>query len=519
LRGRLLDPEGRPAASVKAYVASLTVEGPPPRTVHFADPDKKDADFQEEVTTDAEGAFEVRGSPGCEVQMIVRDERFAPQWVLLKATKGARTETGPVRLAPRRTLDGTVVDVDTGQPLAGVGVSALSNSKAVGATPRRAEARTDGEGRFRLSPFPGDSVTLLTNAPEAEPYLVGQHHIDKWTDDNPRQVKIALVRGAVLRGRVTEKESGRPVARATVSFRPRTVGHPVLKRRAGMPTAIGWWLSDTVTDADGRYRAVVLPGPGHLLVKGPTPDYIPEETTEGLLSEGKPGDAPSYPDALIPLDLAEGAGPLDLAVQLRRGVTLRGRVVDSDGKPVARGLMLCPSLVPGEGFTYSQTVEAVTDGRFELPGRDPDRAGPVFFYDPQRKEGTRVELSGSGEPTVRLAPCRTAKVRFVDGDGKPASGTPVELDLVVHPRGAPPGASWYVLQSGYAVPAPTLAGPRCATAGPGRGEMTFTGLIPGATYLIMADEGKGLVVKKEFTVKPGEDPRLDGVVVRPRAKK
>jgi hypothetical protein len=50
------------------------------------------------------------------------------------------------------------------------------------------------------------------------------------------------------------------------------------------------------------------------------------------------------------------------------------------------------------------------------------------------------------------------------------------------------------------------------------GEVTFHGLIPGATYLIQADEGRGLVVKETFTVAADEDPKVPDIVVRRQAK-
>jgi hypothetical protein len=103
----------------------------------------------------------------------------------------------------------------------------------------------------------------------------------------------------------------------------------------------------------------------------------------------------------VRLDVAPGPEPRDVPVELRRGVTVKGRLVGADGNPVAYAVMVNPRYVTAEGFTYQGTALAVTGGRFELTGRDPDRAAPLFFCDPQRSEGARVELAGDGEPTVR----------------------------------------------------------------------------------------------------------------------
>ena len=124
-------------------------------------------------------------------------------------------------------------------------------------------------------------------------------------------------------------------------------------------------------------------------------------------------------------------------------------------------------------------------------------------------------MAGGDQPTVRLVPCRSTVVRFVDSDGKPAVGARVLLDVVVHPRGALVDAKTKTLHPGCTVPAGMLINGRSAAFGGAPGKVKFSGLIPGATYLIKADEGQGMVVKKEFTVQPDEDPQLPDIVVQP----
>jgi hypothetical protein len=195
-------------------------------------------------------------------------------------------------------------------------------------------------------------------------------------------------------------------------------------------------------------------------------------------------------------------------------VTVKGTVVGPDGVPADVAVIVSPTYMPREEYHYQGVPLYAQNGRFELPGCDPDRAVPVLFCDPKRKHGARVELSGACEPTVRLAACRSARVRFVDAEGKPAAGTRIALDVVVHPRGVPAGLPERFLHTGYTVPAATLSGGRFATAGKGPGEVVFPCLIPGATYLIQVDEGRGMVVKKQFTVQADEDSQLPDILVR-----
>jgi hypothetical protein len=202
-----------------------------------------------------------------------------------------------------------------------------------------------------------------------------------------------------------------------------------------------------------------------------------------------------------------------MALELRRTAPLQGQIVGLDGQPTARAVILCPTYVPGDSSNYSGTVLHGANGRFGVPGYDRSRPVPVLFFDPDRLQGTRVELAGE-EPTVRLLPCRSATVRFVDEEGKPAVGARIQLDVMVHPGGTPVHERWRFLHSGYAVPAAMLGDPRYATAGTQPGEIVFHALIPGATYLIEADEGNGMVVKKTFTVNANEDVTLPNIVVR-----
>ena len=66
------------------------------------------------------------------------------------------------------------------------------------------------------------------------------------------------------------------------------------------------WL-DAASDANGRFEIVALPGPGNLLVRAPTHDYIPLEVSEDELIFGTKGNGKSqssrlyFPDALVPL--------------------------------------------------------------------------------------------------------------------------------------------------------------------------------------------------------------------------
>ena len=58
------------------------------------------------------------------------------------------------------------------------------------------------------------------------------------------------------------------------------------------------------TDADGRFRMPVWPGPGYLLLKAPTLDYVHVMVSSGEKWDGKPGLKRQYHDGAVRLDLS-----------------------------------------------------------------------------------------------------------------------------------------------------------------------------------------------------------------------
>jgi hypothetical protein len=124
---------------------------------------------------------------------------------------------------------------------------------------------------------------------------------------------------------------------------------------------------------------------------------------------------------------------------------------------------------------------------------------------------------------IRLQPCGQARVRFVDPDGKPVAKlnvfpylellmTPGTTRIMIAGRGEHPAADEASLPRVDFQHYPN--GP--STDADGR--ITLPDLIPGAPYRIVdystrrAVE-KGLEIRKDFTVKPGEIVDLGEILV------
>jgi RNA polymerase sigma factor (sigma-70 family) len=507
LRGRLLDLQGQPAAGVKVSVTGIGTRD----DVSLAAPAEGLPLWPKPATSDAEGRFTLAGLPrNQEAGLLAQSDRFAWQPLRLAADNGEREMTWT--LSPARLLEGKVVHEDTGK--------AAANARFV-VRPQGVTGGADGSGRFRLNlppPVGERQLALLFVYPaEGEPYLPVRQEVAWPQGAVKHEIEVKLPRGVLVRGRVTEAQSGRPVAGAGVQFLPREVDNP--NRR---PNVLTQWDNLAASGADGSFRLAVPPGPGHLLVSGPGRDFVQEEAGRRAVTVGKPGGHRLHADGLVPLDLAPGAGPTDVAVRLRRGVSVRGRLLGPAGQPVARAVMACGLLmraVPSDG-----AVE-VRDGVFALHGCDPDKDYAVHFFDADHGWGASVTLSGrraEDDPvTVRLAPCGGATARFVDAEGKPLPDQParrVMFRLVVTPG---PSYEESVRKGVLAADeefAESLVSRKERMSRRGlktdaEGRVTYAGLIPGATYRLLTVEKESGVVRKEFRAEAGKTLDLGDVMI------
>src|SRR5260370_6150844 len=211
-----------------------------------------------------------------------------------------------------------------------------------------------------------------------------------------QELDVSIPVGVIVRGRVTEARSGKPVAGARVQYRQRLTNNPSARKDSyslfleeGQIMRPVSTLETAISGADGRFQLAVSAGPGHLFVLAATLDYVPVATTLRELDGGKPGSMRYYPHAVVALEVKSGAEAPEVKAELRRGVTLRGRVVGPDGKPAAKFIVLCREYIPSgfhqwNGFT---NWLAGRDGKFELPGRDPDKAVTAYFFAREHQRG------------------------------------------------------------------------------------------------------------------------------------
>jgi RNA polymerase sigma factor (sigma-70 family) len=333
---------------------------------------------------------------------------------------GAKSE---IVVGPCVPIEGVVTDLDTGKPIAG---AAVFNRIEVpyNWAPERIETTTDGQGRYRLNGRPnrtGNRVTVTP--PKGEPYLSPADYPPAGEPGKAVALNFQLKRGVVITGRVSDPATGRPL-RAVIEYKTwfdnsSAKGmHPV-------------WRSTAISAGDGTYELVGLPGRGLLTAKvdqmragrclsGAGAEAIPGFDARGQVFPTLPDKTfPAIANTLVAVD-AKADEKTTCDIPISTGKTVRGRIVDPDGKPLT-GVRIAGSV--GAAF-YTPDLPAA---EFTIPAINPAAPKPHFFYHAKRNLAVAVVLKGD-EPdgfTVKLRPAATISGRLLDAAGEPLAGVEI----------------------------------------------------------------------------------------------
>ncbi len=520
VHGRLTDLRGSPAANVMFRVSALWRRKPVLSGLQVTTPLSEPLPpWLGPLGADAQGRFTLRGlPPDAEVTLQVRDDRFALQDLRIATSPEGQPNEVVLALAPGHLLEGRVTFGDSRQPVAGTRLHVTGyQSPTATESFDRIDGQTGPDGRFRISASVAHHYGIVVDPPEGSPYFLRRLTRDA-TQEAHQQIDITLERGILVRGQIRELGTGRPVPGAFVVYRPRRKNNPMFKEDL---IATGYRELSVVSGGDGSFQIPALPGPGHLLVKGPSPDFIPVRTSEGELDFDPPSGARLYPVGLLALKLDPSATVADVSIRLRRGVTLLGRVVDPDGQSVPTGAIYSEA-VDSAGFEFSISDLPIREGRFTLRGLDPEKAISAFVFDGKRQLGASLQLSvpKDGQPvTFTLHPCGSARTRFVDPSGKPVAMVAslfaprfgLEMVIPLNSSGDPRDRTDHFAT----MPVDNIDYNRyVALRTDGQGHLTFPSLIPGATYRVMAAE-RGWVMKKEFVAQASKTVELPEISVVP----
>jgi RNA polymerase sigma factor (sigma-70 family) len=341
---------------------------------------------------------------------------------------------------PTQIITGVVRDKKTGKPLADVGVT----GRASGYSDNPVHARTDAEGRYRLVGLPKGAERRLTfySADKDAAYLGQVKTLPEAEGLTPITADVELARGVVITGRVTDKETGKPIV-GGVRYVPLS-GNKELEKLPGQDVHLNGAVSYPL-DADGRFRIVAPPGLGIVLaraedrIRGARPytqaRLNPDDLKKPYFTvlDGVGEIVRSAADHVEPLlgtnafkviEPPDGAEPLTVNFALDPGKSVTGRIEDADGKPAAG------AMVAGLGPTWVR-VERSADATFTAVALDPDHPRNIAAIHPQRKLAGVAQLRGDEkEPVVRLKPWGAVTGVVQDADGKPLAGVALRLSFL-----------------------------------------------------------------------------------------
>ena len=321
------------------------------------------------------------------------------------ASPSAASPSAEVSVAAVETgaLSG-VVTTEAGTPIANVTVELQTWEDSISTV-------TDAQGAYLFAPVAANSYVVGFDPPKdsgllAEYYDNANSFWDAtWVPvtagHTTANIDAVLSPGGIISGQVTD-QAGHPLADVSVE------------------ADSGYFLTQTTTDAEGRYHIQGLPTQSYQVT------FVPP-VASGLMSEYfddvfDPADA-----TLVPVVAGQVLPDVDAA--LAPGGTISGRVTRPDGQPV-------PDLwVEASGASLSQFVATDADGRYRVPGLPtgdyrirfhPAPSTGLFaeFYDnaPDAAQATLVPLV-VGE-TVENIDAVLAEGSLISGTVTTSSGDP-----------------------------------------------------------------------------------------------
>ena len=359
------------------------------------------------------------------------------------------------------------------------------------------EARTDERGQYRLDGLPRAPAYRLFVDPGGEPYAGATLRVAAGTPAfEPVTFDVGLGRGIPVRGRVTDRATGRPV-RASVdvyAFEDNPHARDFPGFREGVPPR-------AFTAVDGRYEALAVPGRGLIGVQ--VGGYLVRYRVAvgiGSIRGIDPGfggfrTIPTFchPDAynaLAEIDLDPKAGSATLDLQVEPGRTVAVTPVDPEGRPVAG------TTAAGVVDLHPTSEYPQESPTFEIHALDPSRPRRVTVAHAGRNLIGSVYLNGdeAGPLTIPLRPSGTIAGRIVDDDGRPRGG----LGIISSGGSRPARPAEQGILPGGDVGGGIRVGRD--------GRFRIGGLVPGLKYGGGAGEGMHYhgELFRDVTVAPGE---------------
>ena len=425
IRGRVVGPDGQRVVGMKIDLVSVS-DGKTSTSLQRSNilPEA----WPKSTVTDGEGEFTFRGAPETTVKQTVsfqvNDERFGAQQMQVTLD---RDGSSTLQLKQSAIVTGQVVREDSGLPISNAWLLVVPNE--IGQV---GDLQSDGipvqadvEGRFQVRCYPEKHLTVYVYPPEGEPYLAWVTDAQHWpAGKSDFDLRIEVPRGVLVQGKVIESTSGKPIAGAGIEY---WVARDKNPHRSREFVDKAYWAAEyrrVLSDSDGSFKQVVVPGPGYLVAKAPDSSYVSRQITHGELLWDKPGGYFVNVESAKSINPEPNAETTDVVMDMKPGITIRGRVEGPDGRPITRVKMLSASFTRVQSVYWTSRRELLAvDGNFELPGCDPTESRTIFLLDAKAQLGATAILNPRNHkdkpPVIRLVPCGSATVQLVDKQGTP----------------------------------------------------------------------------------------------------
>lgn len=452
LAGRASDDAAQPLAGVRVavMVPSTRQRGMSGRGEYI----------EVEATTTADGSFRLEGLPAGRVIL-----EFYSRSHVRKLLQDVEVDRSEVEVALQRaaTIAGRVVDAVSGEPVTTFKIRFVTAKLAPGERGgggyaatwvREGRSFVDARGRWRAEGEEMEPGTIWGVEAIAAGYAPARNtHVVAALAPDPDACVLALPRGGTVSGRVLGRNTGAPIAGATLTWFADEVE---LQRAAYEP----YGLLRARTDAAGAFELSDLP---------------PGDTKLAVEATGMPRHVEG------PFALASGQR-VQRTILLGDGARIRGQVVNAAGEPVADArLMLHPR---SDRSLQTATGESRAEGSFAFPGLaagEYDLSGYALSDGVSTCYARRLTVEVDQDLELRLAPEGSASVRGTIGGEGPV----------------PDGVSLLLLPSGEA------SATRTALRGVAHGNAFELRGAPAGEYLLHASAPDGRMGSTKVTLREG----------------
>ena len=416
-----------------------------------------------EQKTNLKGEAVFRGLPqGALIRLSTISATYANPDIedAISLSLSAQQTAPPIKLTLGATLQGRVIDEQSGKPVQGiqVGVQSADRGNGYGAS------HTDSDGNYRISKLTGGAYNISIRFTEEQQKTRTARAIEKvnlkqgerLTDQNLR-----LIKGSLVTGKVTDKTTGKPIPGARIG-----VYGPANPRSSSAVLGVE-------TNQNGDYAARVPSGVEYVYVMG-----LPADQSERYQQPKGEGESVTLGENAV----ATQDFTLTPSI-LKTLKSVHGKVLGADGKPIPGAIISVNPVYDQRSYFRDSEGQSDANGLFTLP-MSTASARIRAFKGKTATLATTLAQSGD-EITLQLQPHALINVSGVveDQKGKPISGAKVMI------------VEWW-LDTGR-------SGAVIATDSQGRYQ--FSGLYPDAGYSVHAG-APGFGEQGSYTLhgKPGQ---------------